>query len=68
MEGRTLHRRAALLAYAWQGLTAPARPPDDVCARLTAEVAAALADPAVQGRMREIGSIRCPAGRRSAAA
>ena len=42
-------------AYAWQGLTAPARAPDDVCARLTAELAAALADPAVQGRMREIG-------------
>ena len=42
-------------AYAWQGLTAPARTPDDVCARLTSELAAALADPAVQGRMREIG-------------
>lgn len=42
-------------AYAWQGLTAPARTPDDVSARLTAELAAALADPAVQGRMREIG-------------
>ena len=42
-------------AYAWQGLTAPARTSDDVCARLTAELAAALADPAVQGRMREIG-------------
>jgi tripartite-type tricarboxylate transporter receptor subunit TctC len=42
-------------AYAWQGLTAPARTPDDVCARLSAELAAALADPAVQGRMREIG-------------
>jgi tripartite-type tricarboxylate transporter receptor subunit TctC len=42
-------------AYAWQGLTAPARTPDDVCARLTAELAAAVADPAVQGRMREIG-------------
>ena len=42
-------------AYAWQGLTAPARTPDDACARLTSELAAALADPAVQGRMREIG-------------
>ena len=42
-------------AYAWQGLTAPARTPDDIAARLSAELAAALADPAVQGRMREIG-------------
>jgi tripartite-type tricarboxylate transporter receptor subunit TctC len=42
-------------AYAWQGLTAPGRTPDDVAARLTAELAAALADPGVQGRMREIG-------------
>ncbi len=42
-------------AYAWQGLTAPARTPDDVSARISAELAAALADPAVQGRMREIG-------------
>ena len=42
-------------AYAWQGLTAPARTPDDVAARLSAELAAALADPGVQGRMREIG-------------
>ncbi|GAA0575152.1 tripartite tricarboxylate transporter substrate binding protein [Craurococcus roseus] len=42
-------------AYAWQGLTAPVRTPDDVAARLTAELAAALADPTVQGRMREIG-------------
>jgi tripartite-type tricarboxylate transporter receptor subunit TctC len=42
-------------AYAWQGLTAPARTPDDICARLSAELAAALAEPSVQGRMREIG-------------
>ena len=42
-------------AYAWQGLTAPARTPDDICARLSAELAAALADGGVQGRMREIG-------------
>jgi tripartite-type tricarboxylate transporter receptor subunit TctC len=42
-------------AYAWQGLTAPARMPDDIAARLSAELAATLADPAVQGRMREIG-------------
>ena len=48
-------RLAGFEAYAWQGLTAPARTPDDVCARLTAELAAAVADPAVQGRMREIG-------------
>ena len=48
-------RLAGFEAYAWQGLTAPARTPDDVCARLSAELAAALSDPAVQGRMREIG-------------
>jgi tripartite-type tricarboxylate transporter receptor subunit TctC len=42
-------------AYAWQGLTAPARTPDDVSARLAAALAAALAEPAVQARMREIG-------------
>ena len=42
-------------AFAWQGLTAPGRTPDDVAGRLTAELAAALADPAVLGRMREIG-------------
>ncbi|HYF06353.1 MAG TPA: tripartite tricarboxylate transporter substrate binding protein [Acetobacteraceae bacterium] len=42
-------------AFAWQGLTAPARTPDPVAARLTETLAAALAEPAVQARMREIG-------------
>jgi tripartite-type tricarboxylate transporter receptor subunit TctC len=49
-------------AYAWQGLTTPARTPDDLCARLSAELAAALADPAVQARMREIGLDPLPGG------
>lgn len=42
-------------AYAWQGLTAPGRTPDDIAARLSRELAASIADPAVQARMREIG-------------
>jgi tripartite-type tricarboxylate transporter receptor subunit TctC len=42
-------------AHAWQGLTAPGRTPDDIARRLSAELAATVAEPAVQGRMREIG-------------
>jgi tripartite-type tricarboxylate transporter receptor subunit TctC len=42
-------------AFAWQGLTAPARTPDAIAARLTEALAAALAEPAVQARMGEIG-------------
>ncbi|SDB57917.1 Tripartite-type tricarboxylate transporter, receptor component TctC [Belnapia rosea] len=42
-------------AYAWQGLTAPGRTPDDIAARLSADLAASIAEPAVQARMREIG-------------
>jgi tripartite-type tricarboxylate transporter receptor subunit TctC len=42
-------------AYAWQGLVAPARTPDAVADRLTTELAAAIADPAVQARLRQIG-------------
>lgn len=42
-------------AFAWQGLVAPARTPDAVAARLTAELAAALADTAVTDRMRGLG-------------
>ncbi|MBX6742920.1 MAG: tripartite tricarboxylate transporter substrate binding protein [Acetobacteraceae bacterium] len=42
-------------AYAWQGLTAPSRTPDPIAARLTRELARAVAQPAVQARMREIG-------------
>jgi tripartite-type tricarboxylate transporter receptor subunit TctC len=42
-------------AFAWQGLVVPARTPDAVVAQLTTELAAAVADPAVQSRMRGIG-------------
>ena len=42
-------------AYAWQGLTAPSRTPDAIAARLTEALAASVAEPAVQARMREIG-------------
>ena len=42
-------------AYAWQGLTAPGRTPDAVAARLSRDLAASIAEPAVQARMREIG-------------
>jgi tripartite-type tricarboxylate transporter receptor subunit TctC len=42
-------------AHAWQGLTAPGRTPDAIADRLSAELAATVADPAVQARMREIG-------------
>jgi tripartite-type tricarboxylate transporter receptor subunit TctC len=42
-------------AHAWQGLTAPGRTPDAIADRLSAELAATVADAAVQARMREIG-------------
>ena len=42
-------------AYAWQGLVVPAGTPDAVVDRLSASLAAAIADPAVDGRLREIG-------------
>jgi tripartite-type tricarboxylate transporter receptor subunit TctC len=42
-------------AHAWQGLTAPGRTPDEIANRLSAELAATVADPAVAVRMREIG-------------
>ena len=42
-------------AYAWQGVVAPARTPEPVIARLSADVAAALQEPAVRSRMAEIG-------------
>jgi len=42
-------------AFAWQGLTAPARTPDAAAARLAAALAATLAEAPVQARMREIG-------------
>jgi len=46
---------AGFEAYAWQGLTAPARTPDAAAARLAATLAEVLAEPPVQARMREIG-------------
>jgi tripartite-type tricarboxylate transporter receptor subunit TctC len=42
-------------AFAWQGLTAPARTPDAAAARLSAALAETLAEAPVQARMREIG-------------
>jgi tripartite-type tricarboxylate transporter receptor subunit TctC len=42
-------------AYAWQGLVVPARTPDVVAGRLTAELAAALRDRSVTDKMRGIG-------------
>jgi len=42
-------------AYAWQGLVAPARTPDAIADRLTEELATALRDEAVLGRMRAVG-------------
>jgi len=48
-------------AYAWQSLMVPRATPDTVAARLGAELSAALADPAVQARFREIGVEPLPA-------
>ena len=42
-------------AYAWQGLTAPARTPDAAAARLSAALAESLAEAPVRARMQEIG-------------
>ena len=42
-------------ASAWQGLVVPAATPDPVIAQLSADLAAALQDPKVSGRMEEIG-------------
>jgi len=46
---------SAFTAFAWQGLTAPARTPDAIAARLSETLTAALSEPAVQARMSEIG-------------
>ena len=46
---------AGFEAYAWQGLVVPAGTPDAVVDRLSVTLAEALADPAVDGRLREIG-------------
>jgi tripartite-type tricarboxylate transporter receptor subunit TctC len=42
-------------AAAWQGLVVPARTPDAVAERLTAELARTLADPAVRARLQSTG-------------
>ncbi|MCB4825440.1 Bug family tripartite tricarboxylate transporter substrate binding protein [Roseicella aerolata] len=42
-------------AYAWQGLTAPARTPEAAAARLAQALSETLAEAPVQARMREIG-------------
>lgn len=46
---------AGFEAYAWQGLVAPRATPDEPAEKLSAALAAAVGDPAVQARMREIG-------------
>jgi tripartite-type tricarboxylate transporter receptor subunit TctC len=46
---------AGFEAYAWQSLVVPRRTPDEPVARLAAALAAALAEPSVTQRMREIG-------------
>ena len=42
-------------AHAWQGLVVPTGTPDMAVARLSAELAAALADPAVLARLQAVG-------------
>jgi tripartite-type tricarboxylate transporter receptor subunit TctC len=42
-------------AWAWQGLVVPAGTPKDVIARLNAEYAKAVADPAVRAKLMEAG-------------
>jgi tripartite-type tricarboxylate transporter receptor subunit TctC len=49
-------------AYAWQGLVAPKATPDEPAHALSAALTAALGDPAVQARMREIGLDPWPGG------
>jgi tripartite-type tricarboxylate transporter receptor subunit TctC len=52
---REAYGLAGFEAHAWQGLTAPGRTPDDIAGRLSRDLAASIAEPAVQARMREIG-------------
>ena len=53
---------AGFEAYAWQGLTAPARTPDAAATRLSAALAKTLAEAPVQARMQEIGLEPLPGG------
>lgn len=46
---------AGFEAYAWQGLVVPAATPDAIVERWSALLAAALADPGVDKRLRDIG-------------
>jgi len=48
-------------AYAWQSLVAPKATPEDVAARLTTELRAALGQEAIQRKFREIGVEPLPA-------
>ena len=43
------------MAWAWQGLSAPAATPQEIVARLNAEFAKAINDPAVRPRIVEAG-------------
>jgi tripartite-type tricarboxylate transporter receptor subunit TctC len=52
----------------WHAIWAPARTPKDIVARLNAAVADALADPAVQKRLADIGQDIPPPGKRTAEA
>jgi tripartite-type tricarboxylate transporter receptor subunit TctC len=47
-------------AIAWFGLQAPARTPQPVMQRLIEAVGAALAEPATQARVRDIGAATMP--------
>ena len=44
----------------WYGIGAPAKTSCEIIAKLNAEINAALADPAIQGRIAEIGAITTP--------
>jgi tripartite-type tricarboxylate transporter receptor subunit TctC len=43
--------------YSWNALFAPANTPPDVIARLNAAANAAIKDPAVQNRLRELSAV-----------
>ena len=53
---------AGFEAYSWQGLVAPKATPDEPANTLSAALSAAVNDPQVQARMREIGLDPWPGG------
>lgn len=57
-----LGQAAPFEAYAWQGLVAHRDTPAEIAATLSAALAAAMAEPAVLARMREIGLDPLPGG------